>query len=894
LAVTIVFTFIRYREENLRWDMITRDRLHIAATSIKFILPTGYLDKAVSANSISPEEYKDIYTRLSYAAWENKFEYLYVIKRVNDKYYFIASSITKTELAKGGVEPYWIEYSEAPRELERAFRTGKTVYSRVTDRWGTFYSALVPEYTPKGELYVAGADYNYNIVEHYLYGVLFNTMVQAFILLLLLLLIYLSISRLQRHYIRKLQFSNAVNESSPVGVISIQITGLIDYANQVFADLAGVSLTRLEGSNINDDLGFHKHDELINRIRICLSRQISWQGEFINHAMDGKEYWVNAQINFVVPSHGSRPMLNVFANDVTPQMKSRISLAQHNRILKFLSQNIHVLLANPDLDSAFSQVMQQYGQNLNKNRVAILQKLGSNYEITASWSNTEPVSQPISVNMFSQVQKIIFSDWEANLERGQVLSGESYDFPISLLTLARISTPGIIHLCPIVSKGKYWGFVLTLQSQRDEMLDAELETSVLNSISDSIGNALNRFHVEDALRKSTEAKTSFLSSMSHEIRTPLNGVVGMINLLESTNLTPEQMEYIEAIRVSGRQLLNLINNILDISRIEAGKAVFRSDPIKLRACLQAATNIVSFELKEKNLALNIDFDPKLPRLIQGDETRLRQIILNLLHNAIKFTDRGTISIEVIRAGERRIQFRIADTGIGMNKEALANVFEPFYQTGQTSQKLKGTGLGLAITKHLIELMHGHITVESELGKGTIFAFTIELPVLEEAPEYQDHTANIDQNKSLSESDPEIISSITFLPGQDLDDKVVVNFLQSLGYKPRIVANWDDLTQLMSVSTARLVIINTAQQHNQPVQVLETVNRLLQVFPQVHWLLLISPQNHQQLSRGAVWENVTYMDKPIAFEKLVEFIRKSLDQTISEVSHNPRKANLETH
>ncbi len=243
---------------------------------------------------------------------------------------------------------------------------------------------------------------------------------------------------------------------------------------------------------------------------------------------------------------------------------------------------------------------------------------------------------------------------------------------------------------------------------------------------------------EEALAAS-RAKAAFLATMSHEIRTPLNGVVGMSTLLAETPLSAEQRDYLETIRLSSDQLLAVINDILDFSKIESGKLDLESEPLALRNAVEEACDIAAPRAREKGLELIIDIpEPRaggLPAAVLGDVTRLRQVLINLINNAVKFTEKGEVAVHARLLhdddgrGHPVIEFRITDTGIGIPPERVDQLFQAFTQVdASTTRKYGGTGLGLAISKRIVELMGGQIGVESELGKGSTFWFTMAAPV----------------------------------------------------------------------------------------------------------------------------------------------------------------------
>jgi len=353
--------------------------------------------------------------------------------------------------------------------------------------------------------------------------------------------------------------------------------------------------------------------------------------------------------------------------------------------------------------------------------------------------------------------------------------------------LAGIASGGVSVMAPIVKLYYFYLFlvlfpvVIRLMTMGDEFIILSLTTFFYMLVMVSIGSRINksvltslevRFHneslikfmsqarnesedlneelsteieqrkrIEKELNKAKEAaeaasktKSEFLANMSHEIRTPMNGILGTLQLLQGSKLTESQMEYVGIAYNSGQALLSLLNDILDFSKIEAGKLKLESIPFNLQTLIKELTVLLKQKADERKVELLTEVDPEIPVIIKGDSVRIRQILANLMTNAIKFTEQGTVTVKakVLEKNERSVRLRleIQDTGIGIAEEAQRKLFNSFTQAdGSTTRKYGGTGLGLAIVRQLVTIMRGRLGVDSEENKGSCFwaEITFEVP-----------------------------------------------------------------------------------------------------------------------------------------------------------------------
>lgn len=311
-------------------------------------------------------------------------------------------------------------------------------------------------------------------------------------------------------------------------------------------------------------------------------------------------------------------------------------------------------------------------------------------------------------------------------------------------------------------------------------------------------------------KKSAEAanksKSMFLATMSHEIRTPLNGVIGMTDIIAQTNLTEQQKEYLNIIRLSGQNLLSIINDILDFSKIESGQVVLEKIPVKIAELAEEMKMVFMFRAREKKIELLSEIGESVPDTIIGDPVRLKQIVINFIGNALKFTDRGNITVRISCISdinnEVELKFEVIDTGIGISEEGKKNLFIAFSQSDiSTFRKFGGTGLGLSISKNLVNIMNGKIGVESKEDEGSNFWFSAKFIKSSDGEKSDKEETTV--KKKLEKID------ITILLAEDnpINQKVVIYNLKDLGYEIDVAANGKEAVDYYKKSGYKLILMD---------------------------------------------------------------------------------------
>lgn len=410
---------------------------------------------------------------------------------------------------------------------------------------------------------------------------------------------------------------------------------------------------------------------------------------------------------------------------------------------------------------------------------------------------------------------------------------------------------------------------------------SNLETEEGLLICASIRDVSSQKSIEKALKEAiiksenaVKSKQQFLSNMSHEIRTPMNAIIGFTKVILNTELTSKQREYLTAIKMSGDTLIVLINDILDLAKVDSGKLIFEKTPFKLAASIKTMLHLFEAKFLEKNLELIVNYDSRIPEVIMGDAVRLHQIIINLVSNAIKFTSEGSITIGVQKLSKTDdiiiIEFSVADTGIGIGKNNIDKIFENFQQAhSQTSRIYGGTGLGLAIVKQLVEAQGGSISVKSVENQGSVFSFILQFDKAHGATVLDIDTVElVDYNISGTK--------VLVVEDVELNQLLMKTLLDDLGFECDIVGNGKIAIESLERNHYDIVLMDIQMPVMNGFQAADYIRNTLQL--NIPIIALTADVTTVDLEKCKTFGMNDFIAKPVddrkLFNKIINLLKKS--------------------
>jgi PAS domain S-box-containing protein len=423
---------------------------------------------------------------------------------------------------------------------------------------------------------------------------------------------------------------------------------------------------------------------------------------------------------------------------------------------------------------------------------------------------------------------------------------------------------------------------------------SNLETEEGLLICASIRDISSQKSIEKALKEAiiksenaVKSKQQFLSNMSHEIRTPMNAIIGFTKVILNTELTNKQREYLTAIKTSGDTLIVLINDILDLAKVDSGKLIFEKTPFKLSVSIKTMLHLFETKILEKNLELIVNYDSSIPEVIMGDVVRLHQIIINLVSNAIKFTSDGSITIEVKTLSNNEdfitIEFSVSDTGIGIEKNNIDKIFENFQQAhSQTSRIYGGTGLGLAIVKQLVEAQGGSISVQSEENKGSVFSFILQFD--------KAHGATVLDIDAVELVDYSINGTrVLVVEDVELNQLLMKTLLDDFGFECDIVANGKIAIEALENKQYDIILMDIQMPVMNGFQATDYIRNVLKLNLPI--IALTADVTTVDLEKCKTFGMNDFVAKPVddrkLFNKIISLLKKSKSSiTASKIEEHP--------
>ena len=491
-------------------------------------------------------------------------------------------------------------------------------------------------------------------------------------------------------------------------VILTDAQGLAEWVNEGFVRLTGYTSEEVRGRKPGHLLrGPETDPATVAYMRERISKGEGYSVELVNYTKEGRKYWLAIEVQPIYDGQGRVANFMAIQSDITDRKAAEAELRRTNTLQRAIlnGANYAIISADPE------------GLILTFNSAA---------EKMLGYSADEVVGK-LTPAIIHDEAEVAARAAELTRELGPELGREVQAGFETFVAKARLGRPDEREWTYIRKDGSRFPVMLSVTALFDENGHVTGTVGIASDITESKRSAAELVRTKDAAEAANKAKSDFLAVMSHEIRTPMNAIIGMSGLLLDTKLEPRQREYVEAVHNSGEALLEIINDILDFSKIESAQLKLEPHDFDFRVLTDGVIELLAPRAEGKGLEFAAIVAPEVPFVIHGDDGRLRQVLVNLLTNAIKFTEEGRVVLRVVclRREESRVRlkFDIIDTGIGISPDQQAKLFNPFSQADSTTRRqYGGTGLGLAICKRLVELMGGKIGLISAAGNGSTFWF----------------------------------------------------------------------------------------------------------------------------------------------------------------------------
>lgn len=557
----------------------------------------------------------------------------------------------------------------------------------------------------------------------------------------------------------------------------------IEWVNEPFVTLTGYTLEEVIGKKPGGVLQYHETDRnTVLQIREALNNQTSFKGEIKNRSKSGKKYWLEISISPVF--NDNHELINYIAieSDVTEKKRKDLNIANLMASQNAIFNGVGYAVIFTDANGTIKRI--------NKAGLDLI-------EYTA-----DEVINKMTPAVFHEPAEILKRAEDLTLELGKkVMPG----FDVFVIKTRGDNNADANEWTYVSKSGKripVWLSVTCIKNSENKVLGY---LGVAEDYTVKKQAELDLINAKNLAEQAVYAKDSFLANMSHEIRTPLNAIIGFTELITQSNLDPTQQEFVNNIQIAGDNLLLIINDILDLSKIESGQLVIESYPFNIKSTLKHIYDLLKVKAAKNNLDFSLLIDADMPEFVVGDRGRINQIMMNLAGNAVKFTEEGEVTISVKKIAETHdkvtIKFSVKDTGIGIAEDKLLTVFDRFTQAEiSTTRKFGGTGLGLNIVKQLVELQNGQIQVKSKLGRGSEFYFSLTFQKVE--------SSVIDTIiESSTKQKPFGKLSILLCEDNELNQRLARNVIHKFGFDLDIAVNGEEGIKLLLKNKYDLILMD---------------------------------------------------------------------------------------
>jgi PAS domain S-box-containing protein len=689
---------------------------------------------------------------------------------------------------------------------------------------------------------------------------------------------------LENKLIQGKEETETIINSISSGVIIIDAeTHIIQKVNKAAATLIGTDEKDLIGRECNDF--------------ICPNSKGNCTIECTSEKVDNAERTIRSSLGECIPIlktvtlfqyNGRDCYLESFV-DITKIKSNELLIQRKEHILSAIAELTDELLKNPDYYDALSKKLHLLGVATGVDRIYLFENdvidnelmLSCSQKIEWASNSAEPqIDNPDLMNVPYEAIDIFIEPLKNNIPFVAIIDELEESYTKDVLQSQDIKS---ILVLPIIVEKTFWGFV-GFDECKFERVWTEDEYSILLAFAGTLSAAIDRRKLEYSLQESmrvaqnaNRAKSEFLANMSHEIRTPLNAVIGFTDLLMATQLSDTQSDYLRSVNNSAVILLDLINDILDYSKIEAGKLELFLEKTDIRELVNQISDIVKYKAHAKQLEFLISIDENTPQMVMVDGIRLRQVLINLLWNAIKFTDKGEVELSInykpLKGNIGSFHFCIRDTGIGIPLNKQKVIFEAFSQVDTSAtRKYGGTGLGLPISMNLIRKMDSQLVLKSAPGEGSVFCFTIELPIYE--------------NTSTTIKNSKTIKHIDIVDDNETNLKILKKMIENMGLNVRAFQSPTKALESI-VSETDVYIVDYTMPELNGLSFIEAVKESKKLSGEERYILLHSSTDEIAIKEKATKLNISnVVSKPITSIQLQRLFFPT-ESRLTTTTNNPK-------